>query len=117
MTEDWSRPVVAFQIVAKDSTKQREFYSELFNWPMDEGPIIRIAPGVGGPVEGVGGVLVQGETPSITVFIQVRDLGAAIEKAKNMGAEMVMPPFDVPNGPTIAQIRDPEGSLLGLVQQ
>ncbi len=25
--------------------------------------------------------------------------------------------FNIPNGPTIAQIRDPEGNLVGLVQQ
>jgi predicted enzyme related to lactoylglutathione lyase len=34
-----------------------------------------------------------------------------------MGGQTVMQPFDVPGGPTIAQFRDPEGNLIGLVKQ
>jgi predicted enzyme related to lactoylglutathione lyase len=28
-----------------------------------------------------------------------------------------MEPFDVPGGPTVAQMADPEGNVLGLVKQ
>ena len=32
MAEDWARPVVHWEIEAKDSEKMTKFYSELFNW-------------------------------------------------------------------------------------
>jgi predicted enzyme related to lactoylglutathione lyase len=34
-----------------------------------------------------------------------------------MGGATVMPPMDVPDGPTIAQLSDPEGNVIGLVKQ
>ena len=38
--------------------------------------------------------------------------GARVNKTYTIQVE----PIDVPNGPTIAQIEDPEGNLVGLVQ-
>ena len=118
--EDWERPVVAFEIRGRDSKRLREFYAELFNWKIAEGPmgnVARIAPGQGGPVEGVGGVLMQADAPVVTVYVQVLSLVDTLAKVAQMGGQTVLPPFDVPGGPTIAQIRDPEGNLIGLVQQ
>lgn len=60
--------------------------------------------------------MVPNERPAFAVFIQVADLTASIEKAQALGGKAVMPPLDVPNGPTIAQIEDPEGNLIGLIQ-
>lgn len=117
---DWPRPVVAFEIRGRDSQRLRAFYAELFNWKIDEGPvpnIARIPPGQGGPVEGVGGVLLQADAPAVLVYVQVANLGETLAKVEQMGGKTVLPPFDVPGGPTIAQIQDPEGSLIGLVQQ
>ena len=34
-----------------------------------------------------------------------------------MGGKTVMPPMDIPEGPTMAQFSDPEGNVIGLVQQ
>ena len=33
---DWPRPVVLFQIQAKDLEKQKLFYSEMFDWDIDQ---------------------------------------------------------------------------------
>jgi predicted enzyme related to lactoylglutathione lyase len=116
---DWPRPVVAFQIQAKDKEKQEAFYRELFDWNIaaDPGlPVSRIAPGKGPPEEGIGGVVVQNDRPAVALFVQVADLAASIAKAETLGGKAVLPPIDVPNGPTIAQIEDPEGNLVGLIQ-
>jgi len=118
--EDWERPVVAFEIRGRDSARLREFYAALFNWKMTEGPlpnIARIEPGVGGPVEGVGGVLLQADEPTVVLYVQVANLGDSLKKAQQLGGTRVLEPLDLPAGPTIAQIRDPEGNLIGLVQQ
>jgi predicted enzyme related to lactoylglutathione lyase len=32
MSEDWARPVVHWEIYAKDVAKMRDFYRGMFNW-------------------------------------------------------------------------------------
>lgn len=118
-TPDWERPVVFFEIRAKDAKVMRAFYRELFNWKIEENDFVaRIPPGVGPPVEGVGGIILpNAASPGVSIYVQVRDLGTALAKAEQLGGKKTADPFDVPNGPTIAQIADPEGNLVGLIQQ
>jgi predicted enzyme related to lactoylglutathione lyase len=40
-----------------------------------------------------------------------------MERAKELGGAVTQEPFDVPNGPTIEGITDPEGNPVMLVQQ
>ena len=53
----------------------------------------------------------------MTLYVQVRDLRGSLTKAAELGATIVVEPFDVPGGPTLAAITDPEGNPLMLVQQ
>lgn len=114
-----TRPVVAYQIRGKDPARLREFYAALFGWEIGESNAVGIAaipPGIGGPVEGVGGFIMGGEA-GVSIFVQVLDLVETLRKAEEMGGRAVMQPFDVPGGPTVAQMADPEGNLVGLVKQ
>ncbi|HEY7294568.1 MAG TPA: VOC family protein [Dehalococcoidia bacterium] len=117
MAEDWARPVVHWEIQARDAEKQRAFYSQLFNWQIGAGPVMGIPPGVGGPEPGPAGHIRQGQHPGVSLYIQVRDLRASLAKAEQLGGTIVAQPFDVPQGPTIAGITDPEGNRVVLVQQ
>lgn len=117
MASDWARPVVHWAIAARDLDAQRAFYAALFNWDIGEGPIMNIAPGIGGPEPGPGGHLQRGDRPGVTLYVQVRDLRASLDRAVELGAAIVAEPFDVPGGPTIAFVNDPEGNPLTLVQQ
>ena len=114
---DWARPVVHWEIEARDPERQRAFYRDLFSWEIGDGPISAIAPGLGGPEPGPVGHIRQGEVPGVRLYVQVRDLGASLSKARYLGATVLMEPFDVPGGPTLASIEDPEGTPLVLVQQ
>src|SRR2546421_401870 len=49
MATDWARPLVHWEIEAHDPERQRAFYAGLFNWVIEEGPIMNIPAGVGGP--------------------------------------------------------------------
>jgi len=115
-----TRPVVHFEIHGKDGKKLREFYASLFGWeinadnPMNYG---MVTAGVGGPPEGVGGGIAQSDAPMVTVYVQVKSLSETLQKAEGMGGKTVMPPMDVPGGPTMAQFKDPEGNTIGLVQE
>ena len=116
---DWPRPVVHFQIQAKDKEKQQAFYSEMFDWDImqpEGSPMAMIPEGKGPPENGIGGSMTQSEASALVIYIQVANLGESLEKAPQLGGKVTMPSIDIPNGPTIAQIEDPEGNLVGLVQ-
>jgi uncharacterized protein len=114
---DWARPVVHWEIEARDPERQRRFYGGLFNWEIGGGPIMMIPAGFGGPEPGPAGHLRQSDRSGVTLYIQVADLRASLEAAVALGGEIVMEPFDVPGGPTLAAIRDPEGNPVTLVQE
>jgi predicted enzyme related to lactoylglutathione lyase len=114
------RPVVHFEIRAREPDRLRTFYAELFNWQIEsrEGmPVAFIGAGEGGPEQGVGGAIVPSAAPGFSIYVQVADLKESLRKAEELGGAAAAQPLDVPGGPTIAQIRDPEGNLVGLVQQ
>jgi predicted enzyme related to lactoylglutathione lyase len=115
--DDWARPVVHWEIVAVDPGRQAAFYGELCNWDIGEGPIMEIPPGLGGPEPGPAGHIRQGDRAGVTLYIQVRDLRAALARAGALGGRVVSEPFDIPGGPTLAAVEDPEGNPLMLVQQ
>ncbi len=114
---DWARPVVHWEITAIDAEAQRAFYAGLFNWVIGEGPIMNIAAGLGGPEPGPGGHIRQSDQPGVTLYVQVGDLRATLDRAVALGGVHVMDPIDLPNGPTLAAIEDPEGNAITLVQQ
>lgn len=114
---DWARPVVHWEIEARDPERQRAFYRRMFSWDIGDGPIHAIAPGLGGPEPGPAGHIRQGDAPGVRLYVQVRDLDASLALARELGAAILMEPFDVPGGPTLASIEDPEGTPLVLVQQ
>jgi len=114
-----TRPVVHFEIRGREPARLQEFYRQLFGWEINaDNPLGYgfVSPGTGGPEAGVGGGITAGE-PGVSIFVQVAKLTESIEKAVSLGGQHVMGPFDVPNGPTVAQVRDPEGNIVGLVQQ
>ena len=114
---DWARPVVHWAITARDPQKQRAFYAELFNWTIEPDGLMSIAAGIGGPEPGPAGHIQQGATPGISLYVQVRDIGASLVKLVELGGTKLSDPIDVEGGPTIAFAQDPEGNGLTLVQQ
>ena len=116
---NWPRPLVHFEIQAKDKEKQLAFYSEMFDWDIvqPEGSLFAtIPPGKGSPENGLGGNLSQADRSAVVVYVQVANLNESLARAEQLNGKVIMPSVDVPNGPTIAKIEDPEGNLLGLVQ-
>lgn len=114
---DWARPVVHWEIEAQDPDVLRAFYTALFHWDIGDGPIMNIAPGIGGPEAGVGGHIRGSGTSRVNLYVQVRDLRTALDQARSLGGTVTLEPFDVPGGPSLAGIKDPEGNPLMLVQQ
>jgi hypothetical protein len=51
----------------------------------------------------------------VTVYVQVDDIGAAIQKAQGLGGKKIVGPIDIPTG-SFAWIGDPEGTTIGAIQ-
>jgi predicted enzyme related to lactoylglutathione lyase len=117
MESDWARPIVHWDIRARDPELIRSFYGDLFNWEISDGPVMDIPAGVGGPEPGPAGHIQPSDRTGITLYIQVLDLPSSLTKAAELGGKVVLEPFDVPGGPTLGGISDPEGNFVMLVQQ
>jgi predicted enzyme related to lactoylglutathione lyase len=111
-------PVVHFEIMGGKESELEKFYAELFGWkinsnnPMKYGSIDtgawpkNISGGVGPANDGNG---------RVSVYVQVENLQATLDRAERLGATTVLPPSQVPGGPKLAMFSDPAGNITGLV--
>jgi len=112
------QPVVHFEVIGKDGDKLRSYYSELFGWEIDSNnPMNYGMVDTHGGDRGINGGITQDDQGAfVTFYVEVDDLQAALDKAEKLGGKTVMPPMDVPGGPSIAQFTDPGGNVVGLVK-
>ena len=68
--------------------------------------------GIGGGV----GDSPEGYEGHVTFYIEVPDVGAALDKAEELGGTKMMGPDSPMEGLTIGLFSDPEGHTVGLVQ-
>ncbi len=111
-------PVIHFEVAGKDHKALANFYGKVFDWQpehvMDEYAMVRpvgddgIAGGIGAAPEGTPG--------HVTFYVEVDDLAAKLQEVEAAGGKTVMPPMDVPEGPSIALFADPEGHVIGIVK-
>jgi predicted enzyme related to lactoylglutathione lyase len=52
----------------------------------------------------------------ITFYVEVPDVGAALEQAESLGGTRVMRPETILPDITLGQFKDPEGNVVGRVQ-
>ncbi len=107
-------PVVHFEIGCRDIEKAKKFYGALFGWQFEQyGPAAMVNPGA----PGIGGHLNSlGHEPHhyVTIYAQVDDLQATLDKAAKLGGKTVVPPTEVPGMGHFAWLTDPDGSIVGL---
>jgi predicted enzyme related to lactoylglutathione lyase len=116
--------VVHFEVVGKDGDKLQSYYADLFGWkinsdnPMNYGMVdgkdnktadgnVGIGGGVGQGPEGYGG--------HVTFYVAVPDVEQALQKAESLGGKRVMGPEDIMGMVVLGQFTDPEGNLVGVV--
>jgi predicted enzyme related to lactoylglutathione lyase len=112
-------PIVHFEVIGKSAPAARKFYGELFGWKIGEPmPDMGNYALVDGDTSGVAGGI--GEEPDgstrVTVYVQVPDLSATLDRAVAMGGKVVMPPMEIPGVVSLAQLSDPDGNVIGLVK-
>ena len=115
-------PVVHFEVLGRDASALRKFYSEAFGWqlgPVDDSPleysmVHQKAQGSG--IDGGIGKAPQGPG-HVTFYVGVDDAQAALDKVERLGGKTIQPPVQVPGGVTFALFADPEGHVVGLVKE
>jgi predicted enzyme related to lactoylglutathione lyase len=111
-------PVVHFEIMGGQGNQLEKFYAELFGWkinsnnPMKYG-VVDTGGGVGGINGGVGAN--QDGSKRVSVYAQVNDLQATLDKVEKLGGKTILPPTEVPGGPKLAMFADPAGNVTGLL--
>jgi predicted enzyme related to lactoylglutathione lyase len=108
------QPVVHFEIGCRDRERAEAFFSELFGWSINRaGPASMIDTGGAGGINGH--ITALGHEPHhyVTVYVEVDDLSATLQRAEALGGKTVVPPVDLPTG-TFAWFADPDGNTIGL---
>jgi predicted enzyme related to lactoylglutathione lyase len=108
--------VVHWEVQARDPAAQQRFFGELFGWSVDaNNPQNYGMVTPGGPGSIGGGIGTTTDAPRATFYVQVPSIVDTLDKALTMGAQTIMPRTDI--GMVImAQFRDPEGNLIGLIE-
>lgn len=108
-------PVVHFEIGCRNSPQTQAFYSRLFDWKIEaHGPAAMIATGATTGIQGH--ITALGHEPHnyVTVYVQVDDLQAYLDRATSLGGKTLIPPMEVPGMGHFAWMTDPEGNVIGL---
>jgi hypothetical protein len=105
------------ELISTDVAASKKFYSSLFGWQAE-------AFAGGGDYtifkQGetmVGGLMAcpkSGMPAHWLPYVTVEDVDASAAKAKSLGAQVVMEPFEVPTVGRIAVLLDPHGAAIGL---
>ncbi len=115
-------PIVHFEIMGSDTAKTQSFYSSLFGWTIDSnnpagyGLALTQDEGGLGINGGIGGAD-QGGGVYVSVYAQVDDPQAYLDKAVSLGATVILGAMQVPGMDiVVAMFADPDGNCIGLVK-
>jgi hypothetical protein len=111
-----TNPVTHFEIMGKDAIALQKFYADVFGWklapPIKEMGNYSLFDNEG---HGIGGGIGE-EDPRVTIYIEVDDPQAYLDKAVKAGAKMLMEVTQVTPDTVIALFADPQGNMTGLLK-
>ncbi len=113
------RPVIHWEIGATNAKQLHGFYTALFDWEIDANNPMNYGLVRTGGEGGIEGGIFQAENdiPSyLTFYVHVGDVKASLSKAERLGAKTVSPPTPVPGVGTFAHFADPDGHVIGVMQ-
>jgi predicted enzyme related to lactoylglutathione lyase len=111
--------IVHFEIMGDDAAKLHKFYADLFGWSIgpamaEMGNYAMVDAASSGLAGGIGQE--QGGGTRVTLYTQVDDLQATLDKAVALGGKIAMPPTEIPGVVTFAMFQDPAGNVFGLTK-
>jgi predicted enzyme related to lactoylglutathione lyase len=112
-----AHPVVHFEVCGPDAAALQKYYADLFGWSVDAGNPMgygMVSAEEGGIAGGIAGT--EDGAPRVTFYVMTDDLQSTLDSAEQLGGKTVLPPTDVPGGPSIAMFTDPQGNAIGLLK-
>jgi uncharacterized protein len=110
-------PVVRWQILTPDPEGVARFYEKLFGWSVSTHNALgyrEVATGGGGIGGGIWPAPPEAQT-FVQLFIEVDSVDDALRRAQDLGASIIVPASALPDGDTLAILRDPAGLTFGLI--
>ena len=112
-------PVIHFEISGKDGEALSEFYRSAFGWNIHYNThgIYSVDPESENGVDGHIFTTIDDacSTNGVTIYIEVDDLQATLEKAESLGGQTLVPPRAIPSRMgSFAMFLDPSGNCIGL---
>ena len=122
LTRDEPNTLCWNELQTSDTTKALEFYTKLFGWTTksgEMGPMVyHEVMNDGKPIGGMMAIAPEmGPVPPHWLgYIWVEDCDVTANKAKALGAELHVPPMDIPNVGRFAVIQDPQGATFAIIK-
>ncbi len=111
-------PFVHVELNTTDVDKAKAFYGKLFDWTLEDTPMGDSTYTMIKVGKGTGGGMLKNPMPGVPSFwlayVEVDDIAAATQKAKSLGAKIVVDVQEVPNAGWFSIISDPTGAALAL---
>ena len=109
------------ELATTDAPAAAEFYTQLFGWdlkevPMGEHGTYYVFQKGGRDAAAAYTQQQEGAPPNWMSYVAVEDADAAAEKAKDLGAQLYAPPFDVFDLGRMAVLGDPQGAAFAVWQ-
>ena len=123
----WERVTVWHELMSSDPQQAEKFYKEVLGlttsaleggpfpyivWQQEGSPIGGLVP----PQDGQKG-WPSGPTPHWVSSFAVADVNKAVEKARKLGGQVLVPPMDIPQFGRAAVLKDSEGAVFGIFQK
>lgn len=110
------------ELLTKDTAKAGPFYTQMFGWSSEIMPMEQpytVFKNQGTPAAGMMAIdASMGDMPSAWMtYFGVENCAASAEKAKQLGAQVLVPPTPIPNIGTFAVLMDPQGAAFSIIEQ
>ena len=121
--------IVHFEIPAKNMTKMKDFYEQLFAWKFNQFPsgngmeywtieTVPVDEKMQPIRQGVNGGMYPRQKPEDRPMnhFRVESVDEYIAKAMKLGGKIITPKMEIPNIGWWATIEDPEGNVFGILE-
>lgn len=109
------------ELMTTDVEAAKRFYGSLFGWEMEEKNVTGMPYTVAKVGDtGVGGIMAVPPQaaeipPHWGSYVTVDDVDATAKKAEELGAQICLPPTDIPTVGRFCVFRDPQGASIAII--
>jgi predicted enzyme related to lactoylglutathione lyase len=111
---------VHVELNTTDLPKAKEFYGKLFEWELQDTPMPDGVYTMIKPASGTGGGMMKHPMPGAPSawlpYVSVDDINVSTEKARSLGANVIVSPQQIPNVGWFSIFIDPTGATLAMYQ-